>query len=103
MFVVVPGDEEQYGGLLSVGRGFFHVSADGSMEPCPFARVSDTNLKKTPLKEALGSSLFKEIRKTPELLKESGTGCALMHNMDYLKKLTAATPQKVQPFKIPNY
>lgn len=95
LFVVVPGDEEQYGGCLSAGRGFFHVSADGSMEPCPFARVSDMNLKTTPLKEALKSRLFSEIRKTPELLVESGSGCALLHNADYLEKLAKAAPVEV--------
>ena len=37
LFVNVPGDEKDFGGCLSAGRGFVHVSAEGDLEPCPFA------------------------------------------------------------------
>ncbi len=58
VFVVFPGDEEQFGGCLAAGRGFVHVGPDGSLEPCPFAPYSDVSLKTTPLREALGSKLL---------------------------------------------
>lgn len=35
-----PGDEEKMGGCLAAGRGFFHISATGSAEPCPFSPYS---------------------------------------------------------------
>ena len=55
LFVNVPGDEKDFGGCLSAGRGFVHVSAEGDLEPCPFAPYSDVNLRDKPLKEALQS------------------------------------------------
>lgn len=53
LFVSVPGDEDQFGGCISSGRGFVHISANGDLEPCPFAPFSDVNIKENSLKEAL--------------------------------------------------
>ena len=41
--VVLPGDEELYGGCLAAGRGFIHLASDGRLEACPFAPFSDSN------------------------------------------------------------
>ena len=62
LFIAVPGDEEEIGGCLSAGRGFVHVSAEGDLEPCPFAPYSDANLHDVSLKEALQSDFLKKIR-----------------------------------------
>ena len=45
LYLAFPGDESDYDGCLAAGRGFVHVSADGNLEPCPFAPFSDVNLK----------------------------------------------------------
>ena len=66
IFVALPSDEEEFGGCLSAGRGFIHISAEGNLEPCPFAPYSDTNLKDTPLKVALQSKFLKAIRENHE-------------------------------------
>ena len=87
LFVAVPGDEEQYGGCLAAGRGFLHINSHGDVEPCPFAPVSDININDVSLEEALRSNLLREIRKTPELLTEEGTGCALMKRKEELETL----------------
>jgi len=77
LFISVPGDEEEIGGCLSAGRGFVHVSADGNVEPCPFAPYSDTNLREMPLKDALQSKFLESIRNSHEHLSETEGGCAL--------------------------
>jgi MoaA/NifB/PqqE/SkfB family radical SAM enzyme len=73
----VPGDEKDFGGCLSAGRGFVHVSAEGNLEPCPFAPYSDINLKNTSLKDGLQSKFLQTIRDSEDQLGESGGSCAL--------------------------
>lgn len=87
LFIAFPGDEESFGGCLSSGRGFVHIGSDGSLEPCPFAPYSDTNLKNHTLKEALSSPLLKEIRQNHDLLKETKGGCALWENREWVRGL----------------
>lgn len=87
LFIPFPGDEDQYGGCLAAGRGFVHVSADGGVEPCPFAPFSDTNLRDVSLKEALASGFLSKVRENHHLLKEGDGGCALWRNREWLADL----------------
>ncbi|MFC2159321.1 radical SAM protein [Actinomycetota bacterium] len=87
MFVALPSDEEEFGGCLSAGRGFIHISAEGNLEPCPFAPYSDTNLKDTPLKEALQSEFLREIRQNHDKLNETDGGCALWVKREWVQSL----------------
>jgi MoaA/NifB/PqqE/SkfB family radical SAM enzyme len=80
LFIGFPGDEEVFGGCLSSGRGFIHVSATGDLEPCPAAPFSDVNLTKISLRQALGSRFLREIRRHHEELTEMKGGCALWTN-----------------------
>lgn len=84
LFIPFPGDEDQFGGCLAAGRGFVHISAEGDVEPCPFAPFSDTNLKNVTLKQALASGFLSRIRDNHHLLKEGEGGCALWHNREWL-------------------
>jgi MoaA/NifB/PqqE/SkfB family radical SAM enzyme len=94
VFVVFPGDEEQFGGCLAAGRGFIHVSPDGSLEPCPFAPYSDTNVRTTPLKDALGSRLLQAIRDNHGRLSETKGGCALWAERDWVRSLVQPAGRK---------
>ncbi len=87
VFVVFPGDEEQFGGCLAAGRGFVHIGPDGSLEPCPFAPFSDVNVVDIPLAEALGSHLLKAIRDNHGELKETRGGCALWRKRKWVESL----------------
>ncbi len=87
VFVVFPGDEEQFGGCLAAGRGFVHIGPDGSLEPCPFAPYSDTNVTEMPLREALASHLLSAIRDNHSELKETRGGCALWRNREWVESL----------------
>jgi MoaA/NifB/PqqE/SkfB family radical SAM enzyme len=89
VFIVFPGDEEQFGGCLAAGRGFVHVGPDGSLEPCPFAPYSDVSLKTMPLKDALGSKLLQAIRDNHDRLSETRGGCALWAEREWIKSLLA--------------
>jgi MoaA/NifB/PqqE/SkfB family radical SAM enzyme len=87
VFIVFPGDEEQFGGCLAAGRGFVHVGPDGSLEPCPFAPYSDTSVAEKPFKEALASHLLKAIRDNHAELKETRGGCALWRKREWVESL----------------
>lgn len=87
LFVAFPGGEAEMVGCHASGRGFIHISANGDLEPCPFAPYSDTNLKDMKLKDALGSELLKQIRDNHEKLEETRGGCALWENRDWVASL----------------
>ncbi len=87
LFIAIPGDEEEIGGCLSAGRGFVHISADGNVEPCPFAPYSDTNLRDSSLKDALQSEFLKSIRQNHDQLHETEGGCALWVKRAWVRSL----------------
>ncbi len=88
VFLNLPGDEEDVGGCLAAGRGFVHINAVGNVEPCPFIPYSDTNLTKTPLREALRSDFLKKIREKHPQLPETSGGCVLWAQREWLKTIT---------------
>lgn len=87
LFVNFPGDEEKFGGCLSAGRGFLHISADGGVEPCPLAPYSDVSIRDMSLKEALQSRFLRKIRDNRIMLKETRAGCALWQNREWVKSI----------------
>jgi MoaA/NifB/PqqE/SkfB family radical SAM enzyme len=87
LFITFPGNEEKFGGCLSAGRGFIHISPEGNLEPCPVAPYSDTNLNDISLKDALKSNLLRVIRQNHDKLSETNNGCALWNNRDWVRSL----------------
>jgi MoaA/NifB/PqqE/SkfB family radical SAM enzyme len=87
LFVNVPGDEKDFGGCLAAGRGFVHISAEGDLEPCPFAPYSDINLRDKTLKEALQSPFLRAIRENDDHLQESSGSCALWTQREWVRSL----------------
>lgn len=87
LFITFPGNEEKFGGCLSAGRGFIHISPEGNLEPCPVAPYSDSNLNDVSLKDALKSNLLRVIRQNHDKLSETSSGCALWNNRDWVKSL----------------
>lgn len=89
LFIAFPGDEESFGGCLAAGRGFVHISPEGSVEPCPFAPFSDADLGRMSLKEALGSELLRTIRESDQLhaAEENAGGCVLWEKREWVKSL----------------
>ncbi len=93
LFIAFPGDEEQFGGCLAAGRGFVHISAEGDVEPCPFAPYSDASLNGMTLKEALSSEFLKAIREKHDELVEAGGGCALFTHRETVKAMLRTTKE----------
>jgi len=72
-----PGDEEFFGGCVSAGRGFAHITSTGDLTPCPISNIATHNLTTSTLREGLASPLFSEIRANEHLLETEGMPCAL--------------------------
>jgi MoaA/NifB/PqqE/SkfB family radical SAM enzyme len=49
-------------GCIAGGRKYFHINANGDIEPCVFCHFAVDNIRRTTLKEALRSPLFQLIR-----------------------------------------
>jgi MoaA/NifB/PqqE/SkfB family radical SAM enzyme len=84
-----PGDEELFGGCVSAGRGFAHVTPSGDLTPCPVSDVATHNLTKGSLRDGLASPLFKEIRECEHLLETGETPCALFAHPKELDELAS--------------
>jgi MoaA/NifB/PqqE/SkfB family radical SAM enzyme len=82
-----PGDEDAVGGCLAAGRGFFHINASGSAEPCPFSPYSDMSLKDNTITEVLASPLFKALRDNKALQGAHDGGCLLWEKREYVSGL----------------
>jgi MoaA/NifB/PqqE/SkfB family radical SAM enzyme len=95
IFIAFPEDEAEYGGCLSSGRGFVHISPCGDLEPCPFSPYSDVNLKDTSLKDALKSELLEKIRLNKNLLDETKGGCALWENREWVASLIKKQDRRI--------
>lgn len=83
-----PGDEDYFGGCVSAGRGFAHITPGGDLTPCPVTNVATHNLNRSSLKEALSSPLFEAIRKNEHLLETDGMPCALFAHPKELDAIT---------------
>jgi len=87
LYVSFPGDEEATGGCLAAGRGFIHISAQGNVEPCPFAPYSDSSVRGTPLRDALRSPLLEAIRAHHDRFGDTSGGCALWRQREQVQAL----------------
>lgn len=87
VYIGFPGDEKAFGGCLSSGRGFIHVSASGDVEPCPFAPYSDSSVRDMTLEAALSSPLFKKLQANRDRLMEHNGGCALWNKPEWVLSL----------------
>lgn len=85
-----PGDEEFFGGCVSAGRGFAHITPQGDLTPCPVSNIATHNLLNSTLREGLASPLFQEIRDNEHLLETEGVPCALFAHPKEVDELAKA-------------
>ena len=62
LFVDFWNDGPMISGCLAAGRKYLHINASGDIEPCVFCHFAVDNIRRTSLKDALGSALFRKIR-----------------------------------------
>jgi MoaA/NifB/PqqE/SkfB family radical SAM enzyme len=87
LLISFPGDEEEMGGCLAAGRGFFHINFAGGVEPCPFSPYSDMNIRELSVREALSSPFLKRVREAGALSQNHEGGCALFEQQETVRAL----------------
>ncbi len=87
IFMAFPGNEDQYDGCLAAGRGFVHISTNGSLEPCPFAPYSDRNISNMSYIDALKSPLLRALRAESNRMHEGVGGCSLRNQEEWIHEI----------------
>jgi MoaA/NifB/PqqE/SkfB family radical SAM enzyme len=74
------------GGCLAGGRKYFHVNANGDIEPCVFCHFAVDNIRNTSIKDALMSPLFTTIRDRHKQNPNRLTPCILIDKPEYVRE-----------------
>lgn len=82
-----PRDEDYFGGCVSAGRGFAHVTPSGDLTACPVSNLATHNLSNTSFREGLASPLFEAIRQNEHLLTNEDTPCALFGHPNEVQEI----------------
>jgi len=85
-----PADEELFGGCVSAGRGFAHVTPTGDVTACPFSALATHNVGTSTVSEALAGSFFTMIRNNGPMLETHDHPCSLSANADKLESMAAS-------------
>lgn len=84
-------DGEYSGGCIAGGRKYFHINANGDVEPCAFIHYSNVNIKDVRLIEALRSPLFQQYRLNQPFNRNHLRPCPLMDNPHKLREMVAVS------------
>ncbi|MTI71753.1 MAG: radical SAM protein [Firmicutes bacterium] len=80
-------DGEYVDGCIAGGKNYFHINANGDVEPCAFIHYSNVNINDTSVLDALKSPLFKEYKKEQPFNNNLLRPCPLLDNPEKLKKM----------------
>ena len=74
------------GGCLSAGRVYFHINAQGGVEPCVFHQYSVDNILDKPLAETLCSDYFKHMCNKLETIDNPLCPCPVIDHPHILRE-----------------
>ncbi|MEN6387746.1 MAG: radical SAM protein [Candidatus Cryosericum sp.] len=77
------------GGCIAGARRYFHVTADGNIEPCAFIHLTQGNINEMSLKDALQLPFFQEMQKLQPYSDNALAPCILIDHPDYFRKIAA--------------
>lgn len=83
LFVDFWNDGPIISGCIAGGRKYIHINANGDIEPCVFCHFAVDNIRRTSLKDALGSALFRKIREKQGEHDNLLRPCMLIDHPDY--------------------
>ncbi|MBG0784072.1 MAG: radical SAM protein [Anaerolineaceae bacterium] len=84
-------DGEFVEGCIAGARSYFHINANGDMEPCAFIHYSDSNIREKTLLEAYKSPLFMEYGKGQPFNTNHLKPCPLLDNNGRLADIVHAS------------
>ncbi len=83
LFVDFWNDGPIISGCIAGGRKYIHINANGDVEPCVFCHFAVDNIRRSSLKDALGSNLFRTIRHKQGEHENLLRPCMLIDHPDY--------------------
>jgi len=84
-------DAEYVGGCIAGGRRYFHINANGDMDPCVFIHYSDSNIRDKTILEALRSPLFMAYHDGQPFNENMLRPCPMLENPDKLRTMVEKT------------
>ncbi len=76
-------------GCIAAGRRYFHINANGDVEPCVYTHVAMHNIRDVPLSEALDSRLFRAIRSRQPHNSNHLRPCMIIDNPQIFREVIA--------------
>ena len=87
-------DGEYVEGCIAGGRKYFHINANGDVEPCAFIHYADVNIHDVSLLEALRSPLFMAYQRNQPFNSNHLRPCPLLDNPAALEQMVRETGAK---------
>lgn len=84
-------DGEATRGCIAGGRMYFHINAQGAVEPCAFTHFATDNIRDKSLKEALQNPLFKAFQKRQPFNENHLAPCPIIDNPEILRQIVKET------------
>lgn len=84
-------DGEFVGGCIAGGRNYFHINANGDVEPCVFIHYSGANIKEVDLLTALKQPLFMAYRANQPFNCNHLKPCPMLENPEILQRMVHET------------
>ncbi len=76
-------------GCIAGGRSYFHINANGDVEPCVYTHIAVDNIHEKSLKEALNSPLFRAIRARQPHNQNHLRPCMIIDNPHVMREIIA--------------
>ncbi|MGB9627244.1 MAG: radical SAM protein [Thermodesulfobacteriota bacterium] len=78
-------------GCIAGGRRYFHINANGDVEPCVYTHIAMHNIKDLSLAKALNSPLFRAIRKRQPHNENHLRPCMIIDNPERYREIIEET------------
>jgi len=80
-------DAEYVGGCIAGGRRYFHINANGDIDPCVFIHYSDSNIREKTLLEALQSPMMMAYHDNQPFNDNMLRPCPMLENPEKLRAM----------------
>ena len=94
-------DAEFVGGCIAGGRRYFHINANGDMDPCVFVHYSDSTIREKSLLEGLRSPLFQAYHDGQPFNENMFQPCPMLENPQKLRGMIEKTGAKSTDLQSP--
>lgn len=84
-------DAEYVGGCIAGGRRYFHINANGDVDPCVFVHYSDSNIHEKTILETLQLPMMMAYHDRQPFNENMFQPCPMLENPDKLREMVAKT------------